>query len=54
MPTGVNKQELATAVSKHFAELPAPEDEDMVINGFVHAVRQQIRDRQSGSTYITL
>lgn len=54
MPTGVNKQELATAVSKHFSELPQPEDEDMVINGFLHAVRQQIGDHQTGKNHIIL
>ena len=34
-----NKQELAEAVTKHFASLPAPDDELMVIEAFAQAVK---------------
>ena len=34
-----NKVELAEAISKHFAQLPAPDDEAEIIEAFANAVR---------------
>lgn len=49
MTTGVNKQELAAAVSKHFAELPLPAEEDVILDAFVRAIRRQGQERINGA-----
>lgn len=38
---GINKQELAEAITKHFAQLPPPSDEAGIIESFALAVQNQ-------------
>lgn len=45
----MNKSELVEVVTKHFSALPEPEDEEAIINGFLQAIKQHVKEREPGT-----
>lgn len=44
-----SKSELVVAVTKHFSEMPLPQDEDAVIGNFLAAIKQHRTSSGSGN-----